>query len=233
MEYFYIYIFGLLCFIVAMSYWNSYGFHLVEKEGFNSKKQQFLLLGDSILKNDLYVANGKSVDALLKEATHGKTTCLAQNDATINNVYLQIDIIPESLISFSNSVKEFKNTTIFLSIGGNDILEQYNTKDSSDKTKILNTIFTHYKKLVKSIQNAMPNALIVLLDIYYPDNIKYRQYHKIIRKWNEKLNLYARENHLNILQISQILTKPEDFTLEIEPSAIGSEKLVNAIMKYY
>jgi lysophospholipase L1-like esterase len=243
MKYFYIYILALLCFIVAMSYWNSHGIHLVEGffllegffpvEGFNSRKQQFLLLGDSILKNDLYVANGKSVDALLRAATDGKTTCLAVNEATIPDVYLQINKIPESLKSFSNSVKTYKNTTIFLSIGGNDILTQYGAKGNTNDLKILDTIFTQYKKLVKSIQTAMPNAVIVLLDLYYPDNIKFRIYHKIIRRWNEKLVTYARENRLNIFQISQLLTRPEDFTLSIEPSAIGSEKLVNAMIKNY
>jgi hypothetical protein len=59
MEYFYLYIFILFCFIIAVSYWNTYMSSSIEP--FNSDKQTFLLLGDSILKNDAYVSDGKSV----------------------------------------------------------------------------------------------------------------------------------------------------------------------------
>ena len=70
MNYFYLYIFLLLCFIVAVSYFNTY--MSTYNEGFNSNKQTFILLGDSILKNDAYVSDGESVDDLLKERTNNK-----------------------------------------------------------------------------------------------------------------------------------------------------------------
>jgi hypothetical protein len=60
MEYFYLYIFILLCFIVAVSYYTTYmSSKHMWKEPFNSDKQTFVLLGDSILKNDAYVSDGK------------------------------------------------------------------------------------------------------------------------------------------------------------------------------
>ena len=70
MENFYLYIFILLCFIVSVSYFNTYmsSNHML-RESFNSNKS-FVLLGDSILKN-AYVSDGKSGENLLVERTNG------------------------------------------------------------------------------------------------------------------------------------------------------------------
>ena len=115
MEYFYLYIFILFCFIIAVSYWNTYASSNIEP--FNSDKQSFVLLGDSILKNDAYVSDGKSVENLLVERTNGKTTCLAIDHSKIVDIYSQVDKIPDNLNS--------NLTTVFLSAGGNDILTHY------------------------------------------------------------------------------------------------------------
>lgn len=223
MKYFYLYIFGLLCFIVAMAYWNTLYF----KEGFNPNSQYYLLLGDSILNNEIYVAKGKSVNQLLYEKTNGRTTNLAVNDSTIQDVYNQIAKIPDNLKSSS------KNTTIFLSIGGNDILYQADNDKGKVEPKVINTIFAAYKPLIKSIQTIMPDSQIIPLDIYYPDNIKYKQFHNSIREWNDKLYEYTKNNHIGVLRVSDIITKPEDFTLDIEPSDIGGKKLVDSILANY
>ena len=74
MQYFYLYILILLCLIIAVSYWTTINSNFVEP--FNSNKQTFVLLGDSILKNDAYVSDGKSIDSLLIERTNGKTISL-------------------------------------------------------------------------------------------------------------------------------------------------------------
>ena len=70
MENFYLYIFILICFIVSVSYFNTYmsSKHML-RESFNSNKS-FVLLGDSILKN-AYVSDGKSVENLPVERTNG------------------------------------------------------------------------------------------------------------------------------------------------------------------
>lgn len=226
MEYFYLYIFILLCFIIAVSYWTTINSNI---ESFNSDKQTFILLGDSIFENDAYVSDGKSVDNLLLERTNGKTISLAVDHSKIVDIYDQVLKIPDNLNSSS--------TTIFLSAGGNDILTHY-VDDNNDHTNknILGTMFAAYKKLIKSIRTKMPNANIVLLDIYYPENITYKQYHPIIKEWNEKIYNYASEpknNIKSVLKISNILTKGDDFTLGIEPSSIGSQKLVQAILTSY
>ena len=163
MKYFYLYIFFLLCFIITVSFFNTY--KNTYKETFNSTKQSFILLGDSILKNDIYVSDGKSVNELLKERTNDKSICLAINDSKIDDIYGQIEKIPENLNT--------NYTTIFLSVGGNDILTNYvdnNETIDDDKNLVLKKIFSEYKSLIKSITTKLPDANIVLLDIYYPDN---------------------------------------------------------------
>jgi lysophospholipase L1-like esterase len=224
MENFYLYIFILLCFIIAVSYFNTYMNSYIES--FNSDKQSFVLLGDSILKNDAYVSDGKSVENLLVERTNGKTTCLAVDHSKIVDIYSQVDKIPDNLNS--------NLTTVFLSAGGNDILTHYvdQGNDSTDSS-ILGTMFAAYKKLIKSIQKKLPNANIVLLDIYYPDNMTYKQYHSIINEWNKMVYKYAAKNGISVLKISGVLTKPDDFSFGMEPSALGSRKLVDAILSTY
>jgi hypothetical protein len=227
MEYFYLYIFILLCFIIAVSYWTTINSNYIET--FNSDKQSIILLGDSIFHNDAYVSDGKSVNKTLLEITNGKTISLAADHSKIVDIYHQVLKIPDNLNSSS--------TTIFLSAGGNDILTHY-VDDNNDTTNrsILGTMFAAYKNLIKSIKNKIPDANIVLLDIYYPENLTYKQYHPIIKEWNEMIYNYASESKNNItrvLKISGILTKSDDFTLGIEPSSIGSQKLVEAIMSSY
>lgn len=223
MENFYLYIFILICFIVAVSYFNTY---MISKEPFDSNKQSFVLLGDSILKNDAYVSDGKSVEQLLIEGTNGKTKCLATDNSKIVDIYSQLDKIPEEL----NTIY----TTIFLSVGGNDILTHYvDQGNDSNDTSILGAMFAAYKKLIKGIQNKFPKANLVLLDIYYPNNMTYKQYHSIIDSWNKMVYEYAGKNGLSVLKISGILTQPDDFTFGMEPSATGSRKLVDTILSSY
>jgi len=227
MNYFYLYIFLLISFIIGVSYLNTYLNSY--RESFNSNKQTFILLGDSILKNDAYVSDGKSVDALLKERTNGKSMCLARDNSKIVNIYSQVEKVPNDLNNHF--------TTVFLSAGGNDILTHYvDQENDATNTSILDPLFTSYEKLVQSVKNKLPNSNVVLLDIYYPNSEKYMQYHPVISEWNNKIYDYAKEpknNITSVLKVSNILTKPEDFSLGIEPSSNGSNKLVETILTTY
>ena len=63
--------------------------------------------------------------------------------------------------------------------------------------------------------------------------MKYKQYHPIISEWNKLIYDYANKNNYNVLKTSNILTKSDDFSFGIEPSANGSKKLVETIMSSY
>ena len=230
MDYFYLKIFGLILFIFAVSYWNTYCSSFIESFSSNSSNQSIVLLGDSILKNNSYVSNGKAVDNILQERSlkndkNIELYSLAENNSKIVDVYSQINKIP---LDINN-----KSTIIFLSSGGNDILSFYvdQNGDTSD-TGFLNTMLAAYKKLVKAIQTRVDLCQIVLLDVYYPTSNQFAQYKPILEEWNGLIADYARENSFGLLQISQIVTSNDDFTLGIEPSEKGGEKIAQSILDY-
>ena len=230
MDYFYLKIFGLILFIFAVSYWNTYCSSFIESFSSNKSSRAIVLLGDSILKNNSYVPNGKAVDNILEERSlkndkNIELYSLAENNSKIVDVYSQINKMPLDI--------NIKSTTIFLSSGGNDILSFYVDQhgDTSD-TGFLNTMLAAYKKLVKSIQTRMDLCQIVLLDIYYPTSNQFAQYKPILEQWNSLIADYARENSFGLLQISQSVTSNDDFTLGIEPSEKGGEKIAQLILDY-
>ena len=110
MKYFYFYAFGLVCFIIFMSLYNTATTSSLI-EGYSNEKRNFVFMGDSVLKNNIYVPKDENVAELLKKENVNVVN-LAKNNAIISDVYNQISDIPESL----------PNKIIFLSIGGNDIL---------------------------------------------------------------------------------------------------------------
>ena len=230
MNYFYLKIFGLILFIFAVSYWNTYCSSFIESFSSNKSSRAIVLLGDSILKNNSYVPDGKAVDNILEERSlkndkNIELYSLAENNSKIVDVYSQINKMPLDI--------NIKSTTIFLSSGGNDILSFYVDQhgDTTD-TGFLNTMLAAYKKLVKSIQTRMDLCQIVLLDIYYPTSNQFAQYKPILEQWNSLIADYARENSFGLLQISQSVTSNDDFTLGIEPSEKGGEKIAQLILDY-
>ena len=230
MDYFYLKIYCLILFIFAVSYWNTYCSSFIESFYSNKNSRAIVLLGDSILKNNSYVPDGKAVDNIIEERNlkNDKTIelySLAENNSKIVDVYSQINKIP---LDINN-----KSTTIFLSSGGNDILSFYvDQQGDTTDTGFLNTMLAAYKKLVKSIQTRMDLCQIVLLDIYYPTSNQFAQYKPILEQWNSLIATYARENSLGLLQISQIVTSNDDFTLGIEPSEKGGQKIAQSILDY-
>lgn len=224
MKHFYLYILLLFFIIIAVSSFTHYYKYYVLKEQFsNNNDKSYVLLGDSIIKNNSYVKNGKGIDDILNEKTNGNTHCYAKDESTIVDIYSQLDSIPSDLNK--------KSTTIFLSVGGNDILNNYADKDINVKdTKVLDPIFHAYKKIIKSIQTKMNDSKLVLLDIYYPTNIKLTQYKPILEEWNKLISDFASTNNLQVINISNILIESTDFTLNIEPSETGGEKIADNIL---
>lgn len=222
MRNFYLYVFILSVVIVFFSLYTTIK---SEKEGFHSIPPNYniVLIGDSIFKNNLYVPSEKAIENILNKKTEGKCYCYAENNSKIYDIYSQINNIPLEV--------DTKDTTIFLSAGGNDILDKYVERDNPNLNDIsyLNTIFGAYKNLIKTIKTKMDKVKLVLLDLYCPPTTKYLPYKSIINEWNNKIYDYAKNNNMEVLRISTILTKDKDFTLEIEPSETGGEKLATAI----
>ena len=207
------------------------GFNNISTNNTNNTKN-IVLLGDSIFNNSTYSSNGKGVDNLIIEKTRGTNNKLysyAEDYSKIVDIYSQINSIP----SYLNS----PNTTIFISSGGNDLLTYYDDKGNNiSDISVLTPMFTAYKKVLKNIKTRLPKCKIVLLDIYYPDNMHFKKYHPVIEEWNKNIYSYAND-HKNgihsVLKISNMLTDKSDFSFGIEPSSSGGEKIATGIMNYY
>jgi len=185
------------------------------KEGLLSKSNKnIILLGDSILYNNSFVKKGNSVQDFLEKNKNKNITIYnyAENEETINGIYQQLSKINSDLNS--------ENTTLFLSVGGNDILQMYNTNAT------IKTLFESYKTLIKAIKTKLPLVNLILLNIYQP--IKAPEYSGKILEWNTLLT--TEYGYFSILDLTKILYKPIDFTHNIEPSSTGGEKLSNKIL---
>jgi len=218
MKYFYLLLILLILVILVVSLQNR---NFVE--GFNKNSQTFVLVGDSILQNEAY---GKSVESFLSEKQKN-VLCYAQDNATIGEIDSQVSKLPAKQLNNSD-------TLVFLSAGGNNLLSHYvyQNQDINNKT-MLNNMFQNYTKLVQNIQNKLPNAKLVLLDIYYPLNRHFKKFHSVIKEWNQMIYSFANNPNNNIydvLKISENVNEQEDFSLGIEPSSQGGEKIASLIL---
>lgn len=221
-----LYVFILLCLIglLVVLYKSFY-----TKEGFdNDSENTIVLMGDSILKNNVYVAKDKSVEDILKQQYKGKVINLAKDNSTVSDIYDQINKLNPELNS--------RNTTIFVSIGGNDILNNYvyvtQDVDIDDFNKLYE-IYLDYKDVLRKLREKMPKAKLILMNLYYPKSLKYAKYRELIKRWNDLLFEYA-DDPINgikyVLDLSLIMTDINDFSLCIEPSEKGSIKISREIL---
>ena len=184
-----------------------------------SNKNNIVLMGDSIFKNDPYVEKGESVGDLLQDK-QGNSIVIAEDGAVIDDLDYQFGKIPNN---FDN-----KNTKIIVSVGGNDILERYALSDTS-KTDYIDRIFSKYKGKIDELRNSC-DCEFILCNIYYPKSKDYKRYYKLIEKWNNKLERYAKKNKLKVLNIDDTINKKSYFTNDIEPSAKGGKIITNNIL---
>lgn len=180
-----------------------------------------VLIGDSMLNNSAYVLSGQSIPDLISkdlEKTTGTTLYnFAKDGATINDCYSQLDKISTDL---NNS-----NTSIFISVGGNNIL---NSRTKMDSTSITN-LFNQYIELIKSIKTRSPNAELVVLNLYFPVRSHYKSYYDAIEQWNKLLEDNTFQGY-KLIQTNNLLVTADDFTYDIEPSFKGGKKIVKAIL---
>ena len=184
----------------------------------NNKSIPIILLGDSILNNNSYVKNGYAVDELLIKmcSTNPNINIVnyAREDSTISDVYTQLTHLDD--IDYNLEY------IIFLSVGGNNILENYND---------VNSILENYKKLIDTIKTKLPASKLFVLNLYYTYDVKYVKLNHIVDKWNLLLYNYVAYSSLisGIVDINKLITSPKDLTFKIEPSELGGEKIASKI----
>jgi hypothetical protein len=188
-------------------------------EYFENNKNVFLI-GDSILQNNLY-ANPCIEDYLSNNIDENNLFFLAEDNTTISSCISQIKSINDE---YNN-----KNSFMFVSVGGNDILNKIVYVDNPT-TSILDNIMTDYSSLIESFLLKMNKSNVILLNIYYPTNSYFHKYYKYIDKWNQFVKEFSEKNNCVLLDLTEFMNSPDDFSFRIEPSAIGGEKISNHII---
>ena len=181
-----------------------------------------VLLGDSIFQNKKYVKPKNSVEYRLKNKINSMV--LAQDNSMIKDISVQYEDLPKKL---DNS-----NTYLFISVGGNDLLEIYKYGNMEvDNHEPLDFIFELYKKEVNKLRKKT-NCTMILTDLYYITDPEYKKFYPIIKKWNKNLYSFSKEKNIEVYKISNLVKTPSHFTNSIEPSSIGSRIIVDNIINF-
>ena len=209
------YIFFVITISIVIIFSCAY-FHSV-KEGLTNNNK-VILMGDSVLNNSNYVSSGKSVVDILKTKTNNILNVSKDGD-TINDLYSQLDKIPIDL----NRV----DTYIFISAGGNDILNKRANLTSAEVIKLFNT----YMEFLKAFRAKLGSTKLNIMNLYLPANPRYQSYKQLIDQWNDLINKYSNGvgEMYNVIDLNSVLKSPNDFVYDIEPSESASEKIVNLI----
>lgn len=208
-----IYIFLFFLFFYFINYYKN------KIENFDNNKL-IILLGDSILNNSNYVPKDFSVYDYIKKINLN-TYLFAEDGAKLFDLDKQI----EKLSKFEKEEINNKNCYIFISIIGNNILE-----NKKNNFKILNELFEKYFNKIKNLKLKYPKSNIFLLNLYKPLNNVYSIYYEKINYWNCVLR-NNNENYYEILDINKLITDKNDLIYNIEPSVKGGKKIANKILE--
>jgi lysophospholipase L1-like esterase len=187
------------------------------KEGLTNN-DNIILIGDSVLNNSNYVSSGTSVADILKTKTE-KVFNFAKDGATISDCYGQLDKVPIELNK--------TNSYIFISVGGNDILNKRGQLTNTD----IRTLFNNYMSFIASLRAKLSNVNINILNLYIPTNPRYQAYKETIEQWNQLIKEYSSKigEMYTVINLDTLLTSPQDFVYDIEPSEEASQKIANII----
>ena len=196
-------------------------------EAFNSKNNKnnnIILIGDSILNNEVYVFENESVPDLIKNKMQPEQLFynFAKDGATIQDCITHLTNIPEDKMAAINALKT--DTSIFVSAGGNDILNSRNSEST------INALFEKYIKLITAIKKTFPLKNIVVLNLYYPLKPSFKMFYPFIKQWNELLEANQDKNNYKVLKIDKIIIDADDIVYDIEPSFKGGKKIAASIV---
>ena len=207
----FIIIFLSIIIIISCAYFKS------SKEGLTNN-DNIILIGDSVLNNANYVSNNNSVYDILKTKTPNVFN-YSKDGATIDDCYSQLDKIPLELNN--------PNAHVFISAGGNNILNARNKMTSENIIHLFNS----YSELINSVKARLSNAKIYICNLYLPTNPRFQTYKPSIEQWNKLITKNSNKigEMYTVIDLYSLLNTPEDFVYDIEPSETGSNKIANII----
>ncbi len=187
-----------------------------------------VLLGDSIFDNESYVNRDEDVTAHLRKIIQKdfKVTLCAVDGAMIDGISRQVERIPEDA------------SDLFLSIGGNDVLQYKNILTNNTLTAlefltnfadVLDKFKDRYKKMVTSL---LKFDLPLRVCTIYNGNLEQdlvKPARVTVALFNDIIYQIAGEYNLPVIELRYICTESSDYANPIEPSSFGGRKIAQAI----
>ena len=192
-------------------------------------RQSLVLLGDSILDNAPYTKPAPDSTAHLQRLLPGwDVQRLAQDGATMGDIRFQlIQIAPDS--------------TVVLSVGGNDAAEHIGLLDRRETNsgevfgQLLQIADDFERQYVAAAQAVASRAKRTVLCTIYEVQLEPPVFARLARVplavLNDRIIRTGARLGLDVLDLRTVCTEPDDFTLQIEPSAHGAEKIARAIAR--
>lgn len=189
---------------------------------------QMVLLGDGILANGKHTNKEPDTAATIRGLLPGWTVMLlAGEGSAMSAVPAQLQRLPAN------------PDLVVLSVGGNDAMEhtdllQQPAKSSGETLDALIAMvdgFTQkYEALVRTVRGRAPR--LILCTIYEPPLVGKNTASRarvLVTLLNDRILRTAYRSGSDVLDLRAICTGPEDFRMQIEPSASGAAKIGRAI----
>ncbi len=189
-----------------------------------------VLLGDSIFDNAAYVQENPDVITQLrmKLPDNWNATLNAIDGDKVDDVYAQLENLPEDA------------THLVLSVGGNNALSCIGVLNERVNSSV--EVFTklanlseefeqQYQKLLQRILSLrFPTTICTIYNPNYPDPLYQRIGVAALTIFNDVIIRQAFGNGIPLIDLRLTCNEAADYANPIEPSTVGGEKIVNAIL---
>ncbi|HEX9998711.1 MAG TPA: GDSL-type esterase/lipase family protein [Abditibacterium sp.] len=190
-----------------------------------------VLLGDSILDNGAYTGSGPDVCTQLRGIVSpgDRVTLLAVDGDSTRDVPNQLGKLPSDA------------THLFLSIGGNDALENAGLLQESAHSfaEVLMRLAevagafakSHREVVEKLVATGLPTTICTVYDANFQDPFQAQIIKAALTHWNDAILRNAFAAGLPVIDLRVICDSPADYANDIEPSSQGGEKIARAILR--
>jgi hypothetical protein len=190
-----------------------------------------VLLGDSTIDNENYTYGAPDVTQRL----HGmlgddwKVSLLARDGATTRSLGYQLPHIPADA------------SHLVVSIGGNDangeagILvdpELRTFRETLEELAFMTELFAmrYSEAMIPLLELGIPVTVCTIYDCDFPEEIR-DAVRAALAMFNDVIIRFAMKNSLDLLDLRDVCTSPQDYEMVIEPSGTGGAKIAMAITR--
>ncbi|KAF2992179.1 SGNH/GDSL hydrolase family protein [Methylocystis sp. MJC1] len=189
-----------------------------------------VLLGDATFDNGAYTAGGPAVISQVRKRipVGWRATLVAVDGATIADIGAQLARLPADA------------ERLFLSVGGNDLLQQADilgapVTTSAEAFDLLGAAARRFEAAYRDmlrpcLQIDRHMAICTVYSGNFPEPTLQRLAEIALAPFNDAIIRIGVEHGLTILDLRLICSAPADYANPIEPSAIGGGKIAEAIV---